>query len=73
MQIRAAFVANSAAIHLGLMFSFSAMALPEMMAPDSSIKINTDEASWIGKKRDPPEKWLLFSRLTEQFLEQHKK
>jgi len=56
MQIRAAFVANSAAIHLGLMFSFSAMALPEMMAPDSSIKINTDEASWIGKKRDPPEK-----------------
>jgi len=50
MQIRAAFVANSSAIHLGLMFSFSAMALPEMMAHDSSIQITTEQASWIGKK-----------------------
>lgn len=48
IQIRAAFVANSAVIHPGMMFSFSAMALPEMMAPDSLIKITPEQASWIG-------------------------
>ncbi|XP_059484916.1 uncharacterized protein LOC132202182 [Neocloeon triangulifer] len=46
-EIRAAFVANSAVIHPGMMFSFSAMALPEMMAEDSVIKISTEQASWI--------------------------
>ncbi|CAB3384187.1 Hypothetical predicted protein [Cloeon dipterum] len=46
-EIRAAFVANLAVIHPGMMFSFSAMALPEMLADDSVIKITTEQASWI--------------------------
>jgi hypothetical protein len=46
-------VANSAVIHPGMMFSFSAMALPEMMAPDSLIKITPDQASWIGINLNP--------------------
>ncbi|CAB3384188.1 Hypothetical predicted protein [Cloeon dipterum] len=46
-EIRAAVVANLAVIHLGLMFSFSAMTLPEMKAADSILRINDEQASWI--------------------------
>ncbi|KAF4520954.1 hypothetical protein B566_EDAN008765 [Ephemera danica] len=46
-QIRDAFIANAAVIHPGLMFSFSAVALPQLQALNSPIPITIEEASWI--------------------------
>lgn len=48
-QILAAFVANLGTINTGLTFGFSAVALPQLKAADSFIKIDESQATWIGK------------------------
>lgn len=47
-QIIAAFVANLGTINTGLIFGFSAVVIPQLMAEDSIIKIDETQASWIG-------------------------
>lgn len=46
-QVLAAFVANIGTINTGLVFGFSAVAIPQLNEPDSFIKIDDDQASWI--------------------------
>lgn len=48
-QIVAAFIANIGVINTGLIFGFSAVAIPQLEAPDSKIQIDEYQASWIGK------------------------
>lgn len=48
-QVLAAFVANLGTINTGLTFGFSAVALPQLKAADSFIKIDENQATWIGK------------------------
>lgn len=48
-QIIAAFIANIGPMNTGLIFGFSAIAIPQLTSKDSSISINADQASWIGK------------------------
>lgn len=45
----AALVANLGTVTTGLVFGFSAVAIPQLREGDSLIKINDAEASWIGK------------------------
>lgn len=47
-QIIAAFVANLGTINTGLVFGFSAVVVPQLRQPDSSIRINENQASWVG-------------------------
>lgn len=46
-QVLAALVAQLGTINTGLVFGFSAIALPQLKAADSFIKITSDDASWI--------------------------
>ena len=48
-QILAAFVANIGPMNTGLIFGFSAVVIPQLQSPASSIQINEDQASWVGK------------------------
>lgn len=48
-QVVAAFVANIGTINTGLIFGFSAVVIPQLMAPSTSIKIDESQASWIGE------------------------
>lgn len=48
-QILAAFVANIGTINTGLIFGFSAVAIPQLQQPDSKIQIDEYQASWIGE------------------------
>jgi SP family facilitated glucose transporter-like MFS transporter 8 len=48
-QVIAAFVANLGTINTGLVFGFSAVAVPQLQDADSIIKINEEQASWIGR------------------------
>lgn len=48
-QIIAAFVANIGTINIGLVFGFSAVAIPQLKAIGSDIKISEDDISWIGE------------------------
>lgn len=48
-QVLAAFVANLGTINTGLTFGFSAVVLPQLKAADSLIKIDDNQATWIGK------------------------
>lgn len=48
-QIMAAFVANIGTINTGLIFGFSAIAVPQLEQPDSTIPIDEYQASWIGE------------------------
>ena len=48
-QVVAAFVANIGTINTGLIFGFSAVVIPQLMAPTSSITIDESQASWIGE------------------------
>lgn len=48
-QVLAAFFGNMGTINTGMMFGFSAVAIPQLKAPDSFIQINEDQASWIGE------------------------
>jgi len=46
-QIVAAFIANIGTINTGLIFGFSAVAVPQLEAADSFIQIDEYQASWI--------------------------
>lgn len=48
-QIVAAFIANLGTINTGLVFGFSAVAIPQLKSAGSTIPINDSQASWIGK------------------------
>lgn len=48
-QVIAAFVVNLGTMNTGLVFGFSAVAIPQLKHIDSSIHIDLDQASWIGK------------------------
>lgn len=49
-QIIAAFIANIGTMNTGLIFGFSAIAIPQLTSKDSStFTIDADQASWVGK------------------------
>lgn len=48
-QVIAAFIANLGTINTGLVFGFSAVVIPQLKLPDSLIKIDDSQVSWIGK------------------------
>jgi len=48
-QVIAAFVANIGTVNTGMVFGFSAVVLPQLQAPNSTIPVDEDQASWIGK------------------------
>lgn len=48
-QVVAAFIANLGTINTGLAFGFSAVVIPQLQRPDSIIKIDENQMSWIGK------------------------
>lgn len=48
-QVLAAFIANIGTINTGLIFGFSAVVIPQLQAPSSTITIDESQASWIGK------------------------
>jgi SP family facilitated glucose transporter-like MFS transporter 8 len=48
-QITASFIANIGPMNTGLIFGFSAVCLPQLIAPSSSIPIDLNQASWIGE------------------------
>lgn len=50
-QIVAAFIANTGTLNTGLVFGFSAVAIPQLKAADSLITIDMVQASWIGKHK----------------------
>ncbi|CAO1310729.1 unnamed protein product [Diamesa hyperborea] len=43
----AAFIANIGTINTGLIFGFSAVVIPQLRSPSSSIQIDDSQASWI--------------------------
>lgn len=49
-QVLAAFVAQLGTINTGMVFGFSAIAIPQLRLETSPIKIGVNEESWIGKK-----------------------
>ena len=48
-QVVAAFIVNLGTINTGLIFGFSAVVIPQLIAPTSSISVDESQASWIGK------------------------
>lgn len=48
-QIVAAFIANIGTINTGLVFGFSAVAIPQLRSADSFLQVNDSQISWIGK------------------------
>lgn len=48
-QIIAAFIANIGTINTGLVFGFSAVAIPQLKLTDSTIQVDDSQISWIGK------------------------
>lgn len=48
-QIIAAFIANIGPMNTGLIFGFSAVVIPQLQSPASSIQIDENQASWVGK------------------------
>jgi hypothetical protein len=49
LQVLAAFIANLGTVNTGLVFGFSAVAIAQLQEADSFIKIDEEQASWIGK------------------------
>lgn len=49
LKVIAAFVANMGTINTGMVFGFSAVTIPQLQEADSFIKIDEEQASWIGK------------------------
>lgn len=47
-QILAGCIAYTLVIQVGINLAFSAILLPQVMDPDSSLKADKDEATWIG-------------------------
>lgn len=48
-QVIAAFIANIGTINTGLIFGFSAVVIPQLQSPSSSITVNESQVSWIGE------------------------
>lgn len=48
-QVLAAFVANLGTVNTGLVFGFSAVVLPQLQSPNSTIYIDEEQASWVGE------------------------
>lgn len=48
-QIIAAFIANIGTINTGLVFGFSAVAVPQLRGADSFLQVDESQISWIGK------------------------
>lgn len=48
-QVVAAFIVNLGTINTGLVFGFSAVAIPQLKQADSLIHIDDSQSSWIGK------------------------
>lgn len=48
-QVIAAFIVNLGTINTGLVFGFSAVAIPQLKQADSLIHIDDSQSSWIGK------------------------
>lgn len=48
-QVVAAFIVNIGTINTGLIFGFSAVVIPQLLDPLSSIQIDKNQASWIGE------------------------
>lgn len=48
-QVLAAFVAQLGTVNTGMAFGFSAIAIPQLKAANSSIPIDEDQSSWVGK------------------------
>jgi facilitated trehalose transporter len=48
-QIVAALLANIGTINTGMIFGYSAVAIPQLLESDSKVHVNEEQASWIGK------------------------
>ncbi|XP_059469544.1 facilitated trehalose transporter Tret1-2 homolog isoform X2 [Neocloeon triangulifer] len=46
-QVLIALIANLGPVNTGMVFGFSAVAIPQLMHANSTIKIDADQASWI--------------------------
>jgi hypothetical protein len=49
-QVLAAFIVNIGTINTGLIFGWSAVAIPQLMRSDSRIQVDEAQASWIGER-----------------------
>jgi hypothetical protein len=49
LEVLAAFIANFGTVNTGLVFGFSAVAIPQLEDADSFIKTDEEQASWIGR------------------------
>jgi hypothetical protein len=50
-QVVAALLANIGTINTGMIFGYSAVAIPQLLEADSKVRVNEDQASWIGKPK----------------------
>jgi hypothetical protein len=48
LQVLIALIANLGPVNTGMVFGFSAVAIPQLMSANSTITIDKDQASWIG-------------------------
>lgn len=48
LQVLAAFIVNIGTINTGLVFGFSAVAIPQLQDANSTLTIDESQASWIG-------------------------
>jgi hypothetical protein len=53
-QIIAAFIANIGPMNTGLIFGFSAVVIPQLQSPSSSIPIDESQSSWVGEYQWTP-------------------
>jgi hypothetical protein len=58
-QVLTAFMVNIGTINTGLVFGFSAVAIPQLEADDSVIKIDETQASWVGQYKQTSKKIVL--------------
>lgn len=48
-QVLMSLIANLGTINTGMAFGFSAVVIPQLVHPDSDIRVDEDQASWIGE------------------------
>lgn len=48
-QIIAAFIVNIGTINTGLIFGFSAVVIPQLTSPNSTLQVDKSQESWIGE------------------------
>lgn len=51
-QVLAAFIVNIGTVNTGLIFGWSAVAIPQLMKADSLITIDKNQSSWIGELKN---------------------